>query len=810
MMRKMKWHSSIAVSIFLGVFFFAGLIEANAATIYGVTSSNQLVRFGATSPGNVTTVGAITGLQSGENVLGIDFRPATGQLYALGSNSRIYTINKRTGAASFVGTLTTTLVGTNFGFDFNPVADRIRIVSDADQDLRANPDTGTNVVDGTLAYAAGDPNAGQNPNVTGAAYIGSFIGTTSTTLYDIDSNLNVLVLQNPPNNGTLTTVGALGVDPANVVGFDHTAASNTAYASLNVGGSLGFYNINLTTGAATLIGAFGNQNITDVSVEIGSSEGLTAYGLGPANQLVQFSTRNPNVLTRSVTVTGLNIGETLLGIDFRPATGELFAFGSDSPSAISRTIYSINPSTGVATPRGTPNQPILGKDFGFDFNPTVDRLRIVDELDENRRLVPDTAATTVDGTLLYPPGDANAGQNPNIVAAGYTNNFGGATSTVLYDIDSNLDILAQQVPANNGTLSTVGSLTWNTTENAGLDIVRGSNRALASLELVVGGNAAGRSGLYEVDLATGTAAFIAPIGTSFPIISLAVGIGSGVNRFDLDGNGLANYAVFRPSNNNWYILRPNGVTQNFGFGNASTDTLTPADYDGDGITDVAVWRKTNGTWYIYQSSTETFRIIPFGSDGDEPVARDYDGDGKADLAVVRRTGGNMIWYIFQSLSGTVRIQQFGLSGDFTAPGDYDGDGRFDLATFRGAPGGQATFFVQQSGAGFRAVQWGLGSDLVVPGDYDGDGKTDFAVVRQGNPYTWYILRSSDGGFNSVQFGTKPHYATQNDYDGDGRTDISVYDPINGIFYVLRSSNNTQTQVSFGQNGDYPIANYDTH
>lgn len=83
-------------------------------------------------------------------------------------------------------------------------------------------------------------------------------------------------------------------------------------------------------------------------------------------------------------------------------------------------------------------------------------------------------------------------------------------------------------------------------------------------------------------------------------------------------------------------------------------------------------------------------------------------------------------------------------------------------------------------------------------------------MRQGTPYVWYILRSSDNGFSAVQFGTKPHYTTQGDYDGDGRTDVSVWDPINGIFYVLRSSNGVTTQYRFGLNGDYPVANYDTH
>ncbi len=213
MKLNMIRRSFALLPLFLGIFFIAGLAGANAATIFGVTSSNQLVKFGATAPGTVSTVGPITGLQSGENVLGIDFRPATGQLYALGSNSRIYQINKLTGAASFVATLSTPLSGTNFGFDFNPVADRIRIVSDTRQDLRVNPINGATTVDGILTYSAGDVNFGATPTVTGAAYTGSFIGTTATALYDIDSGLNILVTQNPANSGMLQTVGPLGVNP---------------------------------------------------------------------------------------------------------------------------------------------------------------------------------------------------------------------------------------------------------------------------------------------------------------------------------------------------------------------------------------------------------------------------------------------------------------------------------------------------------------------------------------------------------------------------------------------------------------------
>ena len=171
----------------------------------------------------------------------------------------------------------------------------------------------------------------------------------------------------------------------------------------------------------------------------------------------------------------------------------------------------------------------------------------------------------------------------------------------------------------------------------------------------------------------------------------------------------------------------------------------------------------------------------------------------------------MVWYI--ALSGTAngfRAQQFGFDTDTVAPGDYDGDGRFDLAVYRGAANGPATFYVQQSTAGLRAVQFGIGSDLVVPGDYDGDGKYDFAVLRQGSVYTWYIFGSAGNSFRAVQFGTKPQLSVQGDYDGDGRTDIATWNPINGAFYVNRSSDGTTQTVVFGQNGDYPVANFDTH
>jgi hypothetical protein len=120
--------------------------------------------------------------------------------------------------------------GSAVGFDFNPTVDRIRVVTDRDQNLRLHPDTGqVAVIDGSLALATNDVNIRFNPRVSGAAYTHSFAGATTTTLYDIDTAKDVLVTQTPPNDGVLNTVGSLGVNLSTVSGFD-ILASGQAYA----------------------------------------------------------------------------------------------------------------------------------------------------------------------------------------------------------------------------------------------------------------------------------------------------------------------------------------------------------------------------------------------------------------------------------------------------------------------------------------------------------------------------------------------------------------------------------------------------
>lgn len=250
--------------------------DAASLKLYGLTADNTLVSFDPNNPTKTKSV-VVTGIEG--TLLGIDFRPANGLLYGITDTNNIYTINRSTGAASLVSSLSPVPFNGSFqsGFDFNPVPDRLRLVGSNDENFRINVDTGAIAdgdpvtpgfqPDGTLTYAAGDTNFGANPNITAVAYTNSFFGppspmgvmppTRTTTLYGIDSVLDILVLQNPPNAGILNTIGSLGIDFGSTGGFDifsPAAGDNTAYAAS--GSTL--YTINLDTGEAQSLGTIGS------------------------------------------------------------------------------------------------------------------------------------------------------------------------------------------------------------------------------------------------------------------------------------------------------------------------------------------------------------------------------------------------------------------------------------------------------------------------------------------------------------------------------------------------------------------------
>ena len=277
--------------------------------------------------------------------------------------------------------------------------------------------------------------------------------------------------------------------------------------------------------------------------------------------------------------------------------------------------------------------------------------------------------------------------------------------------------------------------------------------------------------------------------------------------------GWSDFAVYRPSNNTWYMQESasNGVSccfNSFKWGQ-SGDVPVPGDYDGDLKTDIAVFRPSNGTWYVRNSSDGSLTGRQWGVNGDVPVQGDFDGDDRADFAVFRPSTST--FYVYRSFTNTVLSLQWGVSGDVPAVGDYDGDGLTDIAVFRKNVGTPTAYFYirRSSDQSLLAVQWGNEQDQVVPGDYDRDGKTDIAVYRAATG-AWYIRRSSDGTLQAQLWGAAGDLPVPGDYDADGHTDIAVHRASEGNFYVLKSQTGTILVVNFGTAGDIPLPFTNVH
>jgi Domain of unknown function (DUF4394) len=242
--------------------------------VVGLTSDGQLVCFSENAPRRARDIGYVSGLISPDTALiGIDFRVQDGQLYGVGNGGGVYRIDTANAAATRVNSLTEALSGTSFGVDFNPAADRLRVVSNTGQNLRHNVNAGgTTIADGMLNYVAGTPATG----IEGAAYTNNDLdAATITTLFDLDTNLDQIAIQAPPNNGSLNPTGKLNevVDPG--AGFDiysvlwnGVTVANRGYAVLNVNGEYCFYRINLLTGAATYVGSFKDDVVVDIAIPL--------------------------------------------------------------------------------------------------------------------------------------------------------------------------------------------------------------------------------------------------------------------------------------------------------------------------------------------------------------------------------------------------------------------------------------------------------------------------------------------------------------------------------------------------------------
>lgn len=253
------------------------------------------------------------------------------------------------------------------------------------------------------------------------------------------------------------------------------------------------------------------------------------YAVTTTNQLIQFNAGQPQKTLSSKALTGLTAGDTLLGIDYRVAKGQLFGLGA------SGQLYRIDTKTGAASAIGTPNGlPVGANEWGFDFNPVVDRIRVVNDAGFNMRLHPDTGAIVdadpnvpglqMDGRLVFDAADANASKAASVVAAGYTYNKDNDKITTNYALDGRLGVLVHQgskegvqpaVSPNTGKLYTVGSLGIGAFDKATLDISDVSNAAYSAV------TAGGKSVWYRIDLTSGKATRIGSVAGG-PVVGAAI------------------------------------------------------------------------------------------------------------------------------------------------------------------------------------------------------------------------------------------------------------------------------------------------
>jgi hypothetical protein len=533
----------------VAVIVTAVMASANTASAarqvgYVLTTANTLLTIDTDNPGTAIASVPVTGVIAGETLTGIDIRTDNGMLYSLGVNAAadtmtVYLIATRTGVATAVGAGSFTGAGdlpdpavARYGIDFNPVTDRLRVTTSqsgagpAVQGLNFR----VNVTTGTLVQA----DSAINPapiKIDEVAYTDVNRLDTRTSLYTISVEQDSLYIQTSHGNtGTQTQAVPLSQDLLAVHGFDlddFTHAGSTdgpvifvgsdAFVVATTAAGTGLVRIKLLTGDVGPLAAIagGVTNIRGFAVR-----GLPYAGHFPATALTAIATptlvrfgTNSHGVTSSF-VTGVIAGDKLMGLDLRPATGQMFSLGFNSTNNTAQ-LYLIEPYvdfiTGGATPVGAPIALTLAgaTAFGIDFDPTADELRVVTSAGENFRINPASGARTQTGGAIVP--------GREIVGAAYTNNFGqtvnGAAPTTLYVLDATTNTLAIQNPAS-GVLSQAVPVTLDGSpldfiSVAAFDIVSTIVTPTANAPAAGKGHAILQVGietrLYAIDLVSGAA-----------------------------------------------------------------------------------------------------------------------------------------------------------------------------------------------------------------------------------------------------------------------------------------------------------------
>jgi hypothetical protein len=245
----------------------------------GLTDDQRLIRFEVDNPRDACKIGKVR-LADDDEVIGIDFRVQNGKLYGVGDRGGIYVLSTRDASSRKVSQLTVALAGNSFDVDFNPAANRLRVVSDTGQNLRHNiddpagaPAAGMTATDTMLTTP---PATTATLGVTAAAYTNNDLDpATATALLDINTNLDQVVVQSPANAGLLAPTGALGVDAGIGAGFDISSklrddrtVDNQGFAVLQVDSRSRVYKINLLTGEADQQGSFRELKVVDLALPL--------------------------------------------------------------------------------------------------------------------------------------------------------------------------------------------------------------------------------------------------------------------------------------------------------------------------------------------------------------------------------------------------------------------------------------------------------------------------------------------------------------------------------------------------------------
>lgn len=654
----------------LALWLFAG--SASAETLYILKSDGSLATTTTANPAAVSAGVPITGIDAGETAVAIDVRPQNQRLYMLGVNAAantatLYHLSPETGYAGAVGPVGSIALTTDgatpvdlpdpttqtWDIDFNPTVDRLRVVAGS-LNFRVDPNTGRPVDgnNGGGAVSGNNPDGsihGATSTVAAAAYTDNSPNRIATTLYTLDEINHQLLIQNPANGGDQTSVAAItiGGNPLNFLcrGFDIAPGVNapaaglpvnsgSGFALLSAGGVTGLYSINLTNGAATVIG--GDMNVVSFAIrtELGAAIALNFS----ATQLLRFDVSTPGTVVPQA-IAPLGGSEVLVGIDMRPQTGQLMGLGVNAATDTA-TLYIIDPQTGAVTAVGTtgvvalfdgagnpidlPDPAVAG--YGVNFNPSVDRLRVVTSTGKNFRVNPNNGSA-IDGNFggavtsnTNPDGDINGNGSTGVSATAYTNSFGrdlGVTGpTTQYTLDAANNTLFIQNPPNSGNQTqplpvTLGGSVLDFTESVGFDIPAsvsvpaGNFPAVGTTWFVA--SVGGTTSLYQINLETGVATNLGQIGTGLTAVrSLVV-------------NATPSIVVESPTN---VVMTDNVDTIDFGTSIVDTEstktitiknfgshTLTYATTIDDGAA-FSVLSGASGSVAVGQSASLTIKYHP--------------------------------------------------------------------------------------------------------------------------------------------------------------------------------------------------------